>query len=54
MVKETPTRYKAIEVTEQHLMIVNAIGNDKVLLPAETENQLTDIVGTIMGAVNLL
>ncbi len=53
LVKETPTRYKAIEITEQHLMIVNAIGNNRVVLPPETANQLTQIVKGFSKVVNV-
>ena len=44
LVKETPTRYKAIEVTQQHLLIANAIGSEKVRLPAGAEDKISDVV----------
>lgn len=53
LVKETPTRYKAIEVTDQHLLIANAIGDEKVLLPQEAVDQIAQIVKGFSKVVNV-
>jgi SNF2 family DNA or RNA helicase len=53
LVKETPTRYKAIEVTQQHLLIANAIGSEKVRLPATAEDKIADVVKGFSKVVNV-
>lgn len=53
LVKETPTRYKAIEVTQQHLLIANAIGSEKVRLPATAEDKISDVVKGFSKVINV-
>lgn len=53
LVKETPTRYKAVEITDQHLRIANAIGDDKVIIPKSSEEQIAQIVKGFSKVVNV-
>ncbi len=45
IVKETPTRYKVIEITETHRTIANTLKNRTLAVPSEAKDLLSRVVG---------
>ncbi len=53
-IKETPTRFKIIEYTEEHVKIANALGGkDKIVIPIEQKEKLTTALKEISKDVNI-
>ncbi len=53
VVKETPTRYNLIEVTEQHLQIATALGNRNLKVPEEAKEQLVQAISKVSSVINI-
>lgn len=53
VVKETPTRYKAVVVAKEHLQIVEAIGAKTLTIPPEAAEKLSKAVESLSNVVNV-
>jgi SNF2 family DNA or RNA helicase len=53
VVKETPTRYQVIEVTEIHGKIAEIIGNKKLVVPEKAKDYLAKAITNIGGLVTI-
>ncbi len=46
-VKETPTRFKLIDITPTHVRVFNALGGDRLQVPKEGAGQVANILGSL-------
>ncbi len=53
LVKETPTRYKAVEISEEHLKIAKTLGQKALKIPKTSEEQIAKIVKGFSKVVNV-
>lgn len=53
VIKETPTRYKLVEVTQQHLDIANALGGKSVAIPEAATEQLQETISKLAAVVTI-
>lgn len=52
-VKETPTRWKALVVTEDHLRIAETLGSKKLTIPKKAEAELSQVMDALAKVVNV-
>lgn len=53
VLKETPTRYNLVEVTEQHVQIATALGKKKLQVPKKAKEQLVAAIGKVSSLVTV-
>jgi len=53
VIKETPTRYNLVEVTEQHLQIATALGKRKLNVPEKAKEELVNAIGKVSSIINV-
>ena len=53
LLKETPTRYKAIDVTDEHLKIAHIIGKNTIKFPKDSAEKITKIVKGVSKVINV-
>ena len=53
LVKETPTRYKAVEISEEHLKIAKTIGQKSLKIPKTSKEQIAQIVKGFSKVINV-
>ncbi|TAH18703.1 MAG: DEAD/DEAH box helicase [Cytophagales bacterium] len=53
VIKETPTRYQIVEVTETHAKIAEIIGRNKLTVPEKAKDQLAKAITNIGGLVTI-
>lgn len=53
VIKETPTRYQVIEVTDTHAKIAEIIGRKKLTVPEKAKDQLAKAITNIGGLVTV-
>lgn len=53
LLKETPTRYKAIKITDEHLRISNVMGGKSIRFPKDSEEQVSKIIKGFSKVINV-
>ncbi len=53
VVKETPTRYKLINVTEEHLKIARALGGNAIRVPPKGKEILLNTISSLTGMIEV-
>ncbi|MCF6150196.1 MAG: DEAD/DEAH box helicase [Candidatus Kuenenia sp.] len=53
VIKESPTRYKVIEIKEEHVQIANFMGKKKITVPADAKEKLIKAVSGISSLVTV-
>lgn len=53
VIKETPTRYQVVEVTDTHAKIAEIIGRKKLTVPEKAKDQLAKAITNIGGLVTI-
>lgn len=53
IIKESPTRYKLIEYTEEHYKVAKALQKQKLFVPLHAQSRLKDALGGLMTLVDV-
>ncbi len=53
IIKETPTRYKLVVATEQHLKIATALGNNGLVVPEQGYEKFSQAISNLAGVVTV-
>ena len=53
LVRETPTRYKVIAITQKHLSILEAFGSKKLVIPEEGKERLLSVLPKLSDIVTV-
>lgn len=53
ILKESPTRYRLIEVNEKHRKMHQALQNNTLIIPQRGEKRLQEVVGNLVGVIDV-
>jgi superfamily II DNA or RNA helicase len=53
LIKETPTRYKLMNITAQHLQLAQALGGSSVKVPKKAQERLLNTVSGLTGMIQI-